>query len=272
MADCGICLDQLKSPVSIPCGHIHCEKCLKSHISAGVDAMQSTCPTCRATFYIAKPDFAYVPKKYHSFILPSVRKLYFDLSSQSRLTDEISALENRVQSLLRDNDRLMEKCEAYMAASDKHAEGERQARQEAANAQLDAECLRNKYETMKKKYLNAKAQSNLMLQNASNNADSLDASLGSDLLKRKSSRTFEGLPYSPRPLRYSPPVDTFESPEESRPKRALPRARKSLPASSSPSHSVNDSLLEPPPFFRKRPRLGKHPEAGPSSHHQEHDG
>lgn len=68
MADCGICLEPLKKPTSIPCGkdephrskcidsdtrigHIHCEKCLRSHILSGEDAFTSTCPTCRQTFY-----------------------------------------------------------------------------------------------------------------------------------------------------------------------------------------------------------------------------
>ncbi|KIK92532.1 hypothetical protein PAXRUDRAFT_829865 [Paxillus rubicundulus Ve08.2h10] len=52
MTECGICLDAMKTPVSIPCGHVHCQKCLREHIGSGADALKSTCPTCRNPFYI----------------------------------------------------------------------------------------------------------------------------------------------------------------------------------------------------------------------------
>ncbi|KAI0765979.1 hypothetical protein BC629DRAFT_901035 [Irpex lacteus] len=49
---CTICLDDVKSPVSIPCGHLHCEGCLVQYVEQNDDATEAPCPTCRAPFCI----------------------------------------------------------------------------------------------------------------------------------------------------------------------------------------------------------------------------
>lgn len=111
-------------------------------------------------YYPAMPDLSFVPKKFHDFMVPSVRKLYMDIPSTSPLIEEIEQLKKRVATLSRDRDVLMDKCEAYMAASRQYADKERTARLEAraarqATCQVQAkyDALKNEYETKLDQYV-----------------------------------------------------------------------------------------------------------------------
>jgi hypothetical protein len=108
--------------------------------------------------YAALPDLRYVPKKYHEFMKPSIRRLYLEIPSQEKLKGQIALLESRVESLGKDKLLLLNKCESNMAASAMYAEQEKNARTYAEKSKAEVEDLKRKYDSLKKKYHTLKSK------------------------------------------------------------------------------------------------------------------
>ncbi|EJF64444.1 hypothetical protein DICSQDRAFT_53673 [Dichomitus squalens LYAD-421 SS1] len=156
---CGICLDQLRLPVCTPCGHLCCEACLTSYLETSADAMNASCPTCRASFTIAIPDLRFVPKKYHTLIIPSIRRVFIADASDAAAAapPSPSTSPSSPAALERDKALLMDRCEAAIRARDAHAQGERDRRLEKERLEKELTELRRKYEGVKGKYRALKA-------------------------------------------------------------------------------------------------------------------
>ncbi|KAJ7737694.1 hypothetical protein B0H16DRAFT_1325801 [Mycena metata] len=84
MANCSICLEGFTNPVSLPCGHVFCLKCIRRTVdSVKSRPMTHFCPTCRAGYSLLSVDPKHVPVYLRLHILPPIRRVFIDDASPS---------------------------------------------------------------------------------------------------------------------------------------------------------------------------------------------
>ncbi|KAJ3561180.1 hypothetical protein NP233_g10352 [Leucocoprinus birnbaumii] len=82
---CCICLEDLDSPVSLPCGHVFCQECLKRAVQAIQPySTLHACPTCRSHYFITPLDITTVPPHLRPHVTPSIRRVYLDLPTKAK--------------------------------------------------------------------------------------------------------------------------------------------------------------------------------------------
>ncbi|KAK2464027.1 hypothetical protein APHAL10511_003971 [Amanita phalloides] len=76
MAACNVCLNNVTSPVCLPCGHIFCNDCISRAIRAIAPfTTMHHCPSCQVSYNAAVLNPATVPPQLRAHLLPSIRKL-----------------------------------------------------------------------------------------------------------------------------------------------------------------------------------------------------
>ena len=102
------------------------------------------------------PDMSLIPKKYHVFISPSLRRVVYLGEDTSRAVDslntEITLLKVRVGTLERDKDLLMDRCETAQSAVSRPTPDERTARLELIKAAEEVRQANVGFERLKVAY------------------------------------------------------------------------------------------------------------------------
>src|SRR5882757_1116301 len=99
-----------------------------------------------------------VPKKYHTFISPPLRRVFLGDGGGSRaaeieeLNAEIETLRYRVGTLKRDKDLLMDRCEGAQSALARLTSDERVARLARDKAQGDARIANQNFDKLSVEY------------------------------------------------------------------------------------------------------------------------
>ncbi|KAI0367604.1 hypothetical protein BV20DRAFT_551588 [Pilatotrama ljubarskyi] len=79
MPTCVVCLEALKDPAALPCGHVFCYDCVIRLIrSVTPYTTNHFCPTCKQPYVITNVDPTLVPHHLRQHITPAIRKLHLE--------------------------------------------------------------------------------------------------------------------------------------------------------------------------------------------------
>ncbi|KAF9048340.1 hypothetical protein BDZ89DRAFT_759847 [Hymenopellis radicata] len=160
MPSCSICIDDLKKPVALPCGHVFCSNCVYRAVSAIKPyATLHYCPTCRTPYTTVNMDTALVPDHLRPHVVPHIRRLYLDepnpqpannMTTSSPLA-ESARLSAENASLRFNCDLWRKRAEVHAAATLGLLNIARVARDHALQLKQEKEDLERKYNVLKRK-------------------------------------------------------------------------------------------------------------------------
>ncbi|CAL1714356.1 unnamed protein product [Somion occarium] len=114
MPTCVICLDVLKNPAALPCGHVFCYECVVQLVrNVHPYVNQHFCPTCRQAYTI-------IPPHLQLHVSPSIRKLSLDYSVP-KSTRSNEPLELECARLRAENQSLKNCCSVWCNRARLHA-------------------------------------------------------------------------------------------------------------------------------------------------------
>ncbi|KAK0466856.1 uncharacterized protein EV420DRAFT_1505787 [Desarmillaria tabescens] len=113
---CAICLSPYDSLVSTPCGHIFCQACISEYILVRSNGFSSSCPTCRENFPIATPELEHLPRSFHRFIFPGIRRVFLDTSPDPEIDNLKQELKTAKDRIILEQQHLEEQSKVYSLA------------------------------------------------------------------------------------------------------------------------------------------------------------
>jgi len=158
MPTCIICLDILKDPAALPCGHVFCYRCIIQVVRNITPYTQRHfCPSCRQPYTISQVDPTLVPHHLQQHVTPAIRKLHLEYNIPTRTqtssaASECDQLRAEVASL-RSCSAVWRRRAAVHAAATLGLVGlARIARDSALKMKAEKDALEAKYLTLKKTF------------------------------------------------------------------------------------------------------------------------
>ncbi|KAJ3821212.1 hypothetical protein F5878DRAFT_41596 [Lentinula raphanica] len=127
MLVCNICIDDLKEPVCLPCGHVFCGSCIVRTVNTIKPATSlQPCPTCRRLYSIINVDPSTIPPPIRPHLVPSIRKLYLGDTHVKPVVADVastaaSAAVSECGRLAAENKTLRVNCAVWKRRAELHA-------------------------------------------------------------------------------------------------------------------------------------------------------